>query len=297
MVRMQAELVAAQKLQAKAAEKADADEDQAASSSSPGVDEEPMRRRALQTQVRAMRHELAKWKHQVDLMEVQKPKEEGEIVKLKAQLTHAADVLDSTRSAARHAEIDRDLAAAGLDREGLAAVTAAAAAASSSVAAWGEAAAKGQQLVPLVNLVKRDIRGTNMEALAERTIRERTEEKNDMLRGKAKRLNNVCGAQQLLIQRLEKQILKEESSFVQKSMQLGHEAQHHAQLQKALRKRSNAAVAEALGLGSKGARAGAAARTASATATSPEQQMAPSGSAGGSMSRCSSAPQLPPIAA
>merc|ERR1712083_786481 len=56
----------------------------------------------------------------------------------------------------------------------------------------------------------------SVEAKAERIIRERTEQQNSGLSSKAKKLTRVVSAQQLAIQRLEKQLLKEESVLDQK---------------------------------------------------------------------------------
>jgi len=258
MVRMQAELAAARHLQAKAAaaaaEAISAGEDPAAAASaalpSAGAetDEEKSRRQALQIQARALRHELAKWKHQVELMEVEAPKQEAEIAKLKSQLTHATDVLESTRNATRHAEVDLEHI--------------------------GSRGGSPQAQAPCA------------EAMVERILRERTEQKNTMLKGKVKKLSTVASAQQLLIQRLEKQLVKEEGTLGQKAMQLAQEQKQHGQLKGALRKRSNAAVAAALGIPDKASHR---ARSSSV----PSQLNAV---AGENLSRSSSG-TLPPIAA
>lgn len=188
------------------------------------TDEERGRRDGLQLQARTLRHELSKWKHQAELLEAQRPQQEQEIITLKAKLTHFTDVLDSTRNTVRHHDVEQKL------RDVV------------PISLPNDERESGYRL-PLQGGGHGSV-----EAKAERIVRERTEERNGGLSSKAKRLMGVVGAQQLLIQRLEKQLLKEESALEQKEMQLAHETNSHTNLKGALRKRSNFVVAAALGV-------------------------------------------------
>ena len=58
-------------------------------------------------QVRALRHARARWKHQFELLSAARPKQEEEIVTLKAELTHTLDVLESTRNVVQHHVVDQ----------------------------------------------------------------------------------------------------------------------------------------------------------------------------------------------
>jgi len=60
-------------------------------------------------------------------------------------------------------------------------------------------------------------------------------------------LTGVVASQQLLIQRLEKTVLKEEGLLEQRDAQLADESRRHLRLKGALRRRSDQAVAQALG--------------------------------------------------
>merc|ERR1719220_2005377 len=60
----------------------------------------------------------------------------------------------------------------------------------------------------------------SIEAKAERCVRERTEDRAGVLSGKAQKLMSVVSSQQLLIQRLEKQLVKEEDLLEQREKQL-----------------------------------------------------------------------------
>eukprot|EP00931_Biecheleriopsis_adriatica_P016448 TRINITY_DN12110_c0_g1_i1.p1 TRINITY_DN12110_c0_g1~~TRINITY_DN12110_c0_g1_i1.p1 ORF type:complete len:307 (-),score=92.97 TRINITY_DN12110_c0_g1_i1:188-1108(-) len=177
-----------------------------------------------QLEARGLRHELAKWRHQATLLENKRPQEEMELANLKSELQHAHDVLESTRHAVRHLEVetaqatkhDAEAKPAGapqLDKNGL--------------PVGRGAGGKG-----------------NIDALAERHVRERQEERGTKLAGKAKRLGQVVLAQQLLIQRLEAQILKEEDVLERREQRLAGEMKLHLRLKVALRQRSDEIVVE-----------------------------------------------------
>lgn len=235
MVRMQAELAAARQSQARAAAAALGNSADAATGPGPGpaeADEERGRCRALQLQARSLRHELAKWRHQADVLSSERPNREAEIASMKEELSRTCDVLESTRSAARHAEVDttppllwpskaRSLTSLEQRQEPEAAATA----------------------LPLSGAAQ-----TCIEALCERTVREKVEKKNEMMAAKARRLMAILAAQHLLVQRLEKQLLKEEGGLDHRGAQLAHQAQRHRQLKGLLRRRSDDAVAAALGM-------------------------------------------------
>mmetsp|Transcript_35193 Transcript_35193/g.64265 ORF Transcript_35193/g.64265 Transcript_35193/m.64265 type:complete len:377 (+) Transcript_35193:103-1233(+) len=183
------------------------------------MEEERERRHALQLQVRALRHALARWKHQFELLSAAREPQETEIVSLKADLTHTLDVLESTRHAVQHHLVDREMQG-------------------SQVAETGHMSGK----VPLYE-------GGHgcVEVSAEQRIRERTEDRNVRLTTKSKKLTNIAAAQQLLIQRLEKQVLKEERQLQQKEAQLVNERQQVMMMQALLRQRSDTFVMDALG--------------------------------------------------
>jgi hypothetical protein len=188
-------------------------------------DEVHSRRQMQQVEARALRHELSKWRHQTSMLEAERPKQEAEVARLKAELANAEDVLESTRHAVRHLEVERrhnepDSTAAPsgpprLDKNGLP--------------------------------IGKDKGGRgNVEAVAERRVREKAEERGSQLSSKTKRLGQVLIAQQMLIQRLEKQILKEEGILETRELRLSGEAKLHVRLKHALRQRSDEIVIEKL---------------------------------------------------
>lgn len=248
MVRMRAELAAARCLQfaaAAASEPSNSVADEAGTTttavalatvdSRADAEEEHGRRQSLQLKARTLRYELGRLQHQIDALTAERPKQEAEMVRLKAELTHSCDILESTRSAARHAEVDLELSpptAMPSSFKARSPLSPAHGAAETAVAA-----------VPLSG-------GGHgcVEALAERSIRERTEVKNELLAAKSKRLTGILSAQHLLIERLERQLIKEEGALDMKGSQLLHESRRHTQLKGALRRRSDDAVAVALGV-------------------------------------------------
>jgi len=183
--------------------------------------EEKTRLRSLQVQARELRHELSRWKHQVDLFEAKRPKHEDEIISLKAELTHTLDIWSSTQHAVKHHEVEREF----------------------RKPADGGSDVEDPYHVPLHG----GGHGT-VEAHAERQVREKVENRNINLSGKAKRLGGVVAAQQLLIQRLEKQVLQEERSLEQKDRQLHHEQKSIAQLRGIVRHHSDSHIAGLLGI-------------------------------------------------
>jgi hypothetical protein len=184
-------------------------------------EEDRTKRCSLQQQIRTLRHELARWKHQVERHESRRPGQEEEIMRLKAAVTHTLDVLESTRHIVKHNEVEKEF----------------------QRAAEAEKNLQIGKVVPLLGGGHGSI-----EAHAERYVREQVEERNDQLTGKAKRLTGVVGVQQALIQRLEKQVLHEEMLLEQKEVQLHSDALRIGQLKAMVRQRSNAYVANMLGV-------------------------------------------------
>lgn len=246
MVRMQEELAAARRLQADAAAAAEGGGNEGqpdavvvagagapAAGKAAETEEDKSRRQAQQLLARTLRYELAKWRHQVELMSEERPKQEAEIVRMKAQLALHADLLEATRGAARHAEVDAELAP-GLDAA-MMLPSHVKALVDPDQAAAAAAAAAGASAADIC-----------VEAKAERHIREKTEDKHALLQSKAKKLMGVSAAQQLMVQRMEKQLLKEEGDFEHKASMLAYENRRHTQLKGLLRRRSDKAVLDAL---------------------------------------------------
>lgn len=185
-------------------------------------EEKKTRQNEQKMQVRVLRHELAKWKHQVELVEAKRPRQEDEIIRLKAELTHTLDILTSTQHAVKHHEVEREFQSPAPVQQ------------------------EGEDLaVPLQGGGHSCI-----EAHVERQLREGIEGKNVRLSGKAKRLGGVVAAQQLLIQRLEKQVLKDEHQLEQKDNHLHSQNLRVAQLKKIVRTNSDTHVARMLGVAS-----------------------------------------------
>jgi len=186
-------------------------------------EEEKMRQRRLQVQVRELQHVLARCKHEFELHEAKRPKQEYEIVALKAELTHTLDIWASTQHAVKHHEIEREFQR--LDH--------------------------GPSMDGSVDPHHVSLHGGghgSIEAHAERRVREKVEDRNINLSGKAKRLTGVVAAQQLLIQRLQKQVLYEEHLLEFKDRQLLHDDQDISQLRSVVRKHSDAYIAGRLGI-------------------------------------------------
>lgn len=201
------------------------------------ADDERLRREALRLEARALRHAVSKWRHQAEVLEAERPKRAKELLQLRAELTHVHDVLESTQHAVRHHEVEQGFLAA-------------------CVSAGGNASAR--------QLGSRDASGTpqgcgggysSMEAQAERVVRERCEQKNTQLCGKARRLGGVLAAQQLLARRLEERLVVEEGGLERKDLQIAHESQLHQRFQGILRTRSDSAVMLALSVGAGALRA------------------------------------------
>jgi len=200
-------------------------------------EEERARLEALRLRARQLRHELSKWRHQAESLESASHSQEEEIVYLKAQLTHARDVLDSTRYAVRHHEVERKLREAALlplpDGAGNPDLR-------TDLRLW-----QGENFHKLTTRLPDKM---TLEAKCERRIRERTEERAGVLTTKAQRLMSVVSSQQLLIQRLERQLLQEEDQLEQREGQLAGVARQRARLKGALRQRSDDVVAAAVGV-------------------------------------------------
>eukprot|EP00929_Paragymnodinium_shiwhaense_P002523 TRINITY_DN10279_c0_g1_i1.p1 TRINITY_DN10279_c0_g1~~TRINITY_DN10279_c0_g1_i1.p1 ORF type:complete len:417 (-),score=166.41 TRINITY_DN10279_c0_g1_i1:100-1350(-) len=237
------------------------------------LDKQNALRKALELKERAMRQEVERWKHQVASEEKRRPREEALLVRLKAELTHQIDILESTRQAVKHEEVERELERQGMltsQLEQAAQSTArtlppedvAGASQSYSSQQSRQHASKSKvsnlgEPVPLFGGGHGGI-----EARAEREMRQRFEEEGEMLSGKVKQLLGITAAQELLRQRLEKALIKEETELEQRDRQLSFQVKRSQSLQRGLRRRSDEAVAVALGFA--GARRRAAAEAMAA---------------------------------
>jgi len=187
--------------------------------------EAKMNLKTLQVRAREYRHHLNSFKHQVELHEAKRPRQEDEIVSLKAELSNTLEVFASTQHAVKHHEVERDF----------------------------QSSVQGPPMDPdspdnqkFAVALHGGGHGTT-EALLERHIRERAEGRNVRLSGKAKRLGGVVASQDLLIQRLEKQVLNEEHMLEQKDRELMYGAQDISVLKKMVRTCSDSATANLLG--------------------------------------------------
>lgn len=180
--------------------------------------------RAFSLEVRGLRHELARWKHQAELNDALRPKQEDEIVRLQAELTHVHDILESTSHAVKHHQVEREFLLADAS----------------------EGQQEGNDVMQDVPLLGGG--HGNIEAKAERRVREKSEARNTRLTGKVKRLTGVVAAQQLLIQRLEKQALSQERLLEQRETALFHGSRMVSDMKGALRKQSDYSVAHVLGV-------------------------------------------------
>lgn len=181
------------------------------------LEHEKSRRKVLETEARLLRHQLLKWKHEAELLEAEAPKREAELERQRADLMHLSDVLESTRQVIKHMEVERGATTTHGSNN------------------WGETAST--QTV-----------GTrsSSEIVAERKVREKTEGRNAKLASKAHKIAQVLAAQRLLIDRLEKQLLKEEGLLEQKDLQLAGEEQLEKKLKASMRRRSDKIVVAAL---------------------------------------------------
>lgn len=178
------------------------------------------RRLALQAEVRTLRHELSRWKHEAESLEGARPQHEEELAAAKAELVGVKDVLESTRHESKHHELETELCRLHQSRE----------------------PSQSIQEVPL--------RGGGhgcVEASAEQAIRERAEHTADHLSAKMQNLSKIASAQQLAIQRAERQLLRGEHVLEQREASLASEDQRGARLKNALRRRSDDMVSKALG--------------------------------------------------
>mmetsp|Transcript_86369 Transcript_86369/g.241558 ORF Transcript_86369/g.241558 Transcript_86369/m.241558 type:complete len:383 (+) Transcript_86369:153-1301(+) len=224
----------------------------------PIVETEEQRRRHewLKAEARLLRIELMRLKHEVETLEEKRPQEEEAIVRLKGDLTHTSDILESTRNATRHHELDRQMQ---LD----------------------DARALGIQSASGV------LTRTAAEASVEKGIREKVEHRTTHMAGKAKQLTGIVAAQNLLIQRLEKAVQKEEGCLEHVESKLSYELLRNKQLKGRLRRQKDDAVAAALGV------PGARRKVLAALEASPKGKSLGGDGGGGINSRSSSSPQLP----
>lgn len=165
---------------------------------------------------RNLRHELSKWQHQASTLEAKRPADEEEVQRLKAEVMHAQDILESTRHACRHLEVEQSIPNVEPEDDD-----------------------DYDVLSP-----KQSSAHSGVQVLAEKHMREKAEERGAQLAGKAKRLGQVLLAQKLLIQRLEKQIAEEELRVEQKELRLAGEEKLHLRLKVALRQRSDEIVVD-----------------------------------------------------
>lgn len=175
--------------------------------------EEQTRIRALQLEARNLRHELSKWRHQAEMLEAEQPTQEEEIERLKAEMIHIRDVLDSTRLAGRRHEIEQEYRQAStfiLQR-------------SASDAQLHTSDDKGSETSGFTSFPLAGGHHSSIHAQVERCLRERTEQKTEVLSDKVKKLTRVAAAQELLIQQLEKEFIKEEQIRDRKDSQLANE--------------------------------------------------------------------------
>lgn len=223
MMRMRAELEAVS-VDAGSGDFQSVDEESAGSARAPVPEEVPEvdreRRLALQAEVRTLRHELSRWKHEAESLEAARPQQEEELDAARAELVSAKDVLESTRHASKHHELETHLLRLHKSRE------------------------------PSQSLQEVPLRGGghgSVEAAAEKEIRERAEQSADHLMAKMQNLSKVASAQQLAIQRAERQLLRGEHLLEQRETSLASEDQRGARLKNALRRRSDDLVSKALG--------------------------------------------------
>lgn len=196
-------------------------------------------RQSLQLQARALRHEVSRWAHQVEVLEEQVPQQEAQIAKLRDELLHHKDVLDSTSHIAKHQQIEQQVE--GLQRSYSDGVLPSAALPPAAMPALGATQSRNHAMVPLFGGGH-----SSIEAEAERRIRVRTEERNESLAGKVRRLTEVSHKQQFYIQRLERELMREEADLEQREAQLAAEARRKLHLKGALRRCSDDVVAMAL---------------------------------------------------
>lgn len=178
------------------------------------------RRLALQAEVRTLRHELSRWKHDAESLEAARPQHEKELAAAKADLVTVKDVLESTRHESKHHELETELCRLHQSRD----------------------FSQSIQEVPL-----RGGGHGNVTAMAEQHIRERAESTADHLSAKMQNLSKIASAQQLAIQRAERQLLRGEHLLEQREATLASEDQRGARLKNALRRRSDDMVSKALG--------------------------------------------------
>lgn len=186
-------------------------------------DEDIGERQSLQLEARGLRHELSKWQHQCTVFEAEGPRQDAEIAQLKAELQHANDVLESTKNALRHQRVE-GLQPPPADKS-------------------GATKAGGQVSVPL------HAGGhSSIEANAERLVREKAQARNEALTEKARRLTDVTRHQQIAIQRLERDLMKESSELEQREVKIAAASRRQLHLKGALRRCSDDMVAMALGM-------------------------------------------------
>eukprot|EP00933_Yihiella_yeosuensis_P008781 TRINITY_DN114418_c0_g1_i1.p1 TRINITY_DN114418_c0_g1~~TRINITY_DN114418_c0_g1_i1.p1 ORF type:complete len:343 (+),score=90.99 TRINITY_DN114418_c0_g1_i1:114-1142(+) len=188
-------------------------------------EEEKSKKQGLLLEARTLRSELTKWKHQASVLEGNRPQQEAEIARLKAEVATANDYLETTRHTVRHLEVEQGLAESEMDRV-----------VASSSSSPRQNSGGGNATKPT--------RGGlgSVDAKAEKRVRQIAEGRSADLSSKTKRLSTVLAAQKLLIQRLEKQLAKEGGFLEQREMRLSSEVKLHGRLKVALRQQSDEVV-------------------------------------------------------
>jgi hypothetical protein len=186
-------------------------------------DQQKSKDEALKIDLRTLRHELGRWRHQAESLEQSLPKEEEELRYSKSKLTHTMDILESTRTAHAHKLIEAEDAA--VKRSSL------------------RSSAKAlKNIVPLHNGGHGGV-----EAFAERGIRGKFEHRNDQLSEHQKHLVVDMDSQQQLIHRLEAAISKQEQELEQKNALVAKEISRNERLKMQLQKNSERKIAAAIG--------------------------------------------------
>lgn len=178
--------------------------------------------RALLMEVRQLRLDLNQCKHEVESLEAGRPSQEAQITQSKANLTHVRDVLESTQYQVKHYEIETGYGTRLSSQE--------------------------QQPGPDRSGQQPHVGHGSIQIAAERGVREKVEDKNGSLTDSTQRLTCLVAAQQLQIQRLEKQLLRMGKCAEHKSMQLQMASRDAQDAKRELRLQSDAAVAQSLGI-------------------------------------------------
>jgi hypothetical protein len=176
--------------------------------------------------LRTLRHEMGRWRHQAETLEASLPDEEAELQRLQSELKHTTDILESTRGAyVQRAAEAQEAAKPALKRS---------------------ASAVLKNIVPLHNGGHGGV-----EAFAERGIRGQMEQRGDELNAHQQLLVGDMSSQQHLIHRLEAALLTQEQELDQKTKLVAKETSRNDRLKARVRKNNERLVAVAIGARSK----------------------------------------------